>query len=712
MSGHARHLAVGALALGIAVATRPGRAEEPIEVTIVGDGADAIQRIPGTTTVIGKDEIERANPADAAELLRRIPGFAVRQDSAGGGRLDIGVRGLDPGRSRRLLVLEDGVPLAINPYAEPDIYFPIQIERVTSIEAIKGSGSILYGPQTIGGVVNFTTWSPPYRTESNASVEIGENGTVRQIGRFGTAISVGEDQSPVRVLSHIVVKGSDGPRDQPSRDFDAMAKVAFPTGARGEATLKLAAHRTRAVSEDVGLTRGMFDAAPDRPTISPESRLELTRLDAVYTQLFELTPAVSLKILGYGSYTARVWTRVLYDRIPDPQARYTRIVGDPDLPFGAVYFQDASRILDRAYWTAGLEPRLTARFDTAGVHHTLDAGLRVLAEGASLDERESAHAGAQAGELTASEGHRSFAFAAYAQDRLAFRPWLLVTPGVRLELARYDRDVELTAGGAPFGEGSSDVVGVVPGIGMTIGVPEIHGYGGVHLGFAPPRATAAIGAQGQSELLGAERSTIYEAGLRSTPVRGLALEGAFFFQRFENQIVPNTTLAGGTELVNGGATKSIGGEGSLRIEIMKLASLDQLALVDVGSRAGVLHATFDGGPNAGNTLPYAPAYTFSATLDVGAPTIGLVGELSYTRVGSQYSDDENTVLADASGRVGEIDAYDAVDVSLRYRVAKTGLYLMATGKSLLDRPYVASRRPEGIFTGGFRQLGFGVGYAP
>src|SRR5690606_21490278 len=93
---------------------------EPIEVRVIGEKADAMQKLPGSGTVIRPREVERADPYDAAEMLRRVPGVHVRQDPGAGGRLDIGMRGLDPGRSRRVLVLEDGIPIANNPYGEPD----------------------------------------------------------------------------------------------------------------------------------------------------------------------------------------------------------------------------------------------------------------------------------------------------------------------------------------------------------------------------------------------------------------------------------------------------------------------------------------------------------------------------------------------------------------------------------------------------------------
>jgi Fe(3+) dicitrate transport protein len=43
----------------------------------------------------------------------------VVEENASGMRLNIGVRGLDPRRSARVLLMEDGVPIALAPYGDP-----------------------------------------------------------------------------------------------------------------------------------------------------------------------------------------------------------------------------------------------------------------------------------------------------------------------------------------------------------------------------------------------------------------------------------------------------------------------------------------------------------------------------------------------------------------------------------------------------------------
>ena len=87
------------------------------DVRIVGNKADSLQKVPGSGTVITEEQLRRQQPVDTAEVLRRVPGVQVRQEYSGGSRLDISIRGLESGRSRRVLLLEDGIPIALNPYS-------------------------------------------------------------------------------------------------------------------------------------------------------------------------------------------------------------------------------------------------------------------------------------------------------------------------------------------------------------------------------------------------------------------------------------------------------------------------------------------------------------------------------------------------------------------------------------------------------------------
>jgi Fe(3+) dicitrate transport protein len=440
---------------------------EPAEVRVIGGKADSLQRVPGSGTLVTKKEIDRAAPLDLAEMLRRVPGVQARQEYGGGGRLDISVRGLDAGRSRRILMLEDGVPISINPYSEPDMYFAPPVERMRGIEVVKGSGNILFGPQTLAGTINFLTLAPPDHRTFAADLDVGNYGYVRGLANYG------DSYGGARYVVQVLHRRGDGFRDQGFESTNGLAKLAFDTGQDGEATLKLGFHRDESGSEDVGLTRAMYAAQPRRATLSPLSRLVLDRYDASLTHVQRLGAHTKLTTLAYGYITDRIWRRQSYTRSPSSLESYDRIVGDPTVRGGAIYFAHGNRILDREYGVLGLEPRFEHRVQTGSVGHTFEFGGRVLRESAHYQDRRGDYPESFSGEARSEEKHSGLAFAGYVQDRIALRDDLLVTPGIRVEHLTSKRTILRRENGNTsqdvFFEGSSDVNGVIPGIGAVYG---------------------------------------------------------------------------------------------------------------------------------------------------------------------------------------------------------------------------------------------------
>jgi Fe(3+) dicitrate transport protein len=673
----------------------PAEDEPPIEVRVIGEKADAMQNVPGSATVIRSREIDRAEPYEVGEMLRRVPGVQVRQETGAGGRLDIGVRGLDPGRSRRVLLLEDGVPIALNPYAEPDLYHSPPIERMRGIEVVKGSGSILFGPQTVGGVINFVTLFPPSHREITLEAKGGERGFAQALGRYGDAFG------STRYVAQVLFRRGEGFRDQSFRTVDAFGKVNFETGNNGELTLKLGIHDESADADDVGLTSDMYAKDPRRPTLAPYDHLKLRRYEIALIHDHRFNEVVSLRTLAYAYTLSRLWHRQDYERFPVEGVAYERIVGDPNVVQGAIYFRDTNRVLDRTYDVAGIEPRLELRFETGDVGHTIDVGARVLGEGAHYQQQVGETPTSEAGALELDETHSSIAIAAYLQDRLAFADeTLLVTPGFRVEHVRYDREIDrqpIPGGARDVSiQGDSDHTALVPGIGMTAGVPAIHAFAGFHVGFAPPRVVSSISPEGATAELDAEESLAYEVGGRARYERIVEAEVTGFLTNFQNQIVP-ATVGGITELVNGGATRHMGIEAATSVAFGEL--IGHGVILDLTPRYTFIRARFEGGRLDGNDLPYAPPHTASTTLDVGHE-IGIGAQASYTFVSRQYTDDINTEAQDVTGRVGRIPWYHVLDVGLRYRHAETGLSASVVAKNVIDRPYIVARRPEGIFVGG------------
>lgn len=683
----------------------PKKPNEIVEVSVFGRHDDALQKVAGSGTLVGAKEIRRTIPSDSGEVLRRVPGLHVRPEEGQGMRLNLGMRGLDPTRSRQVLVLEDGIPVAINPYGEPDLYYSTPVDRIRAIEVVKGSGSILFGPQTIGGVVNFLTVAPPDKQEWALDAQYGQRNFLKLSGLYGNSAADGAARYVVQ-LSH---RQGDGIRDVSFNTTDFLGKVAITTSEKSEATIKVGVYDEYSRSTYVGLTQNMFEADPRTPSIAPHDGFYVRRYDASVTHEYRFTEHTKLRTFVYGYITNRAWRRQNYDRETLPGFVYERVVGSSGQPGGAIYFRNNSTTRDRRYQALGLEPRLEHRFTTGKLRHTLTAGMRFHVETAEryqyLSKKDSL-----GGELENEDQHRTLAFAAYAQDRIAFRDDLLVTPGIRLETLDSRRRLRPLISEGPgrdmWFEGSSSNTAIMPGIGIVGGSPRLNVFGGAYVGYAPPRVSAAIATNGADTNLDAEQSTNFEVGMRLAKPRWIRAEVTGFLMKFRNQIVTGSLASGAqSELVNGGQTLHLGAESALTLGIGQ--AFKWPVNVDLNARYTFSRATYAAGAFDGNRLPYAPLHTTSLALDV-EHKIGIGAEVAWTYVSDQFSDENNTVPVDITGRVGLIPAYNVLDFNVRYRHAKTGLGALVTVKNALDQVFVATRLPDGIHTGGFRQVNIGL----
>lgn len=678
--------------------------EDVAEVRVIGSKADALQKTPGSGTLISQKDLQRAQPVDTAEMLRRVPGVQVRQEYGGGNRIDISIRGLEGGRSRRVLLLEDGIPISINPYSEPDMYYAPVIERYRGIEVVKGSGNILFGPQTLAGTINFLTLAPPDVQRAAVDVDVGTYGYVRGYANYGDRL--GDARYVVQVLH----RRGDGFRDLPFDSTDVLGKLAIPTGADGNAMVKVGYHRDDAASDDIGLTSAMYAAEPRRRALSPASHLVLNRYDISLTHEQRFTDSVKLKTLAYAYRTDRIWRRQDYTRSPSRGETYAYIAGDTSTPGGAIFFRDANTVLDREYDVMGVEPRFEIKVKTGPVAHTFDTGGRVLRETAAYQQRTGGYAETYAGSLDFEEKHTGTAFAAYVQDKIAFRDDLVITPGIRFEHLEFNRVVlRQLEGGTPkdvFVEGKKAINGVVPGIGMVFGTKQLSIFGGLHVGFAPPRVTSSISARGISSDVGADESINYELGTRTMPTKWSRFEATGFLSNFSNQVIVATgPAAGENNLTDAGSTNLYGVESAGLVSFDK--ALAWRTVVELSARYTFSRATFRYGPNAGNLLPYAPQHNFNTNFDVEHP-IGIGGQIAYAYTGPQFADAANAVAQDATGIIGRLDSRHIVDATVRYKHKPSGLTFRLTAKNLFDVDYIIARRPEGIFPGAFRQIIFGV----
>lgn len=164
-----------------------------------------------------------------------------------------------------------------------------------------------------------------------------------------------------------------------------------------------------------------------------------------------------------------------------------------------------------------------------------------------------------------------------------------------------------------------------------------------------------------------------------------------------------------TKLVNGGATLHQGLESSVRVNWDRIFPSAWPVYTDV-RYMNLSTARFSQNRLlGGNRLPYAPRHTFSFLLGARQRR-GWGFQIDSSYIGEQFADNNQTLAASADGTVGLIPAFLLWNSTVDYTVQRErlGFTPYFTVKNLTDRVYIASRAPQGIQPGLFRQINAGL----
>lgn len=697
----------------------------PGQVEVIGEEPEDLESIPGSATVVDEEDLEARAPMSGNEVLERMPGVHVRDEEGIGLRPNIGIRGLDPSRSRTLLVLEDGVPISLAAYGEPEMYYSPSIDRMERLELVKGSGSIVFGPQTIGGVLNYITPDPPEELTVQGQLRGGTEGYMH-----GQA-SVGDTVGDFGYRLEAMHQRMQGHRNLNLDVTDVTGKFTYDIDSESDIGLKLQYYDEFSQSTYLGLTTAQFENNPD-DNFAIHDELPVSRLAASATYTNVLGDSVLFEATAYGHRMTRPWNRQDFDRfdVEDRDYEYERVIDgqgrdvtdDPDAwpdDGSGIFFRNTFGARDRTFYVGGVEPRATIDYSLGDIDNELIVGTRVHGEMADEQRPITRLDDPDFEEIRDDETRRGFAVAGYGQNRFMLLDGdLEVSPGLRVESFWNSREVRrsMYEDHAPPNEESDHVLGVIPGIGAAYALTdEVTAFGGVHRGFAPPRTKDAVTTDGERLELDAEFSVNYELGVRTGVEDWLAGELTGFVLDFSNQIIPPAEAAGATAedpeqkpLVNAGETLHYGIETDVAFDPATLADAG-FGLPVSASYTFVLAEFGDEWEEeiAGNRVPYAPEHQFSGDVGLDLP-VGLSTQLSGSYVSGQYTDPQNTDEPTADGLAGQIDPYFLIDARVGYTHEPWGTTLFVAGKNLTDETYIASRAPRGIQPGPPRRIFAGV----
>lgn len=672
-------------------------------------------RAGGRVTVIAPQRMEAIHAVSVEEVLRTVAGVVVRPEDGLGLRVNISVRGLAPTRSEKVLVLEDGVPIAPAPYGYPELYYHPPVERLWGVEVVTGGAQILYSPHTVGGVINYMTPVPTAQRQGYLRVAAGEGRSWNVSGWYGALMP---EQSSGVMLGGLYKQGQLNRENTGVRLGDGVVKVWMQPGEGQRLMVKVDLYSEVSRATYAGLTQAQFAENPfQNPFLHDTFRVERY---AGQLRWEWQTSRGQFVLVGYGAHLQRDWWRqgsLVRRRLPDGSDTLVSAdnSADPGNYAGVRVIPDPYRADGRLrrYWFAGVEGRWQHQFSTGAVSHRVHVGLRLHGERQHRYQIRAQTAIGRTGSIVEDNWRWGAALGGFVQEQLVWRQWT-VTAGVRGEWVQYRRLNALAHAGEGV-SGWTQLTAVIPALSVAYAPAERWViFAGVHAGFAPPRVEDIIDDSGRVLELEAERSWNWEFGVRVRPLPALAVEATAFRLDFHNQIIP-ATLAGGVlaTLTNAGRTVHQGIELSVELDGERLLPGSGLRLfgsmmwLPLARYEGERYSTLD--PRrliTGNRLPYAPEYTLSAVAE-WKPWERVWVQLAANFVGAQWGDDLNTVEPTPNGRQGRLNAYTVFDGTLGWELSAWGVRLFLTGKNLANRLYIVDRS-RGILPGMPRRVFLGL----
>lgn len=706
-------------------------------VEVSGILPEKLESVPGSFNVIDEKALMERRPFTIREALNNVPGVNIVGEDAFVLSPNIGIRGLDPRRTSRTLLLEDGMPLFLAPYGDPSAHYSTPLQRVNRVEVVKGSGQILYGPQTIGGMINFVT-KPVPKTGFAGSVQASAGNN--DFTGLHANVGYGNEQGGI-MLDALQNKG-DGIRDNHKFDVQEYTlKGQLNLTDRQTLIAKAGYYKEDSDISETGL--GEIDYARDKFQ-APSGKNDHFKQERKTLQLqhvFQFDASTKLSTQAYYVDSFRTSFRQTdapggYEGDPGDEGNSTGITVLERCPAGLNAATEANaeqcggRHRPRSYQYYGFEPRLDFQHNLFGIQSDAVVGLRYHQEDIKRRQFRGNDARAQSLPFLKANAERAGipgavadfrediridvdAKSYYAQNTFYLGNWS-VTPGIRYEDLKIKTTVLQAGGNAGFATSTNRQTEVLPGLGFAWnGIANTTLFAGVHKGFAPPRPDRDLNGFILDNTK-PETSINWEVGARSTYFKGINFQSTLFHTKVDDLVING----GAGRFINAGKSEQTGIEMAARVDFGTIYNTSHNVYLQ-GSYTNVFKAEFtrDGqvpseGIRDGDRLPYAPRHIASASVGYQHP-VGFDARFGVDYVSRQETDTFARVLhpvdAALSGLSGDIPAYTLLNLSAHYRPIGSKASYFLSGYNLADKEYLASR-VDGMAVGRGRQVVAGIRY--
>ena len=586
-------------------------ATEEIVITAF-KAAEEVEKIPANVTIITGEQIKESPATTVGELLKGEEGLVVRDLYGTGTKTSVDMRGFAFGLNT--VVLVDGRKVNEIDLSGVD-WNLIPLENIERIEISRGSGNVLYGDNSMAGVINIIT-------KKGMTLKPSVDAEVRGESFNGNSESLSIGGAKERFTYYLMAKNRDTEGYRENSEFDGRDLNARITADPSDSIyLDLSGGYH---TDHQGLPGGLTEAQVKddrRQAATPDDKVDYDQY--YYNLTFGFAPGKNSAIEAGYTFRNRKF--------------------DSD-----IFFLGSGGNIGRDTDTQELKVKFTGRQNVLDHKNQLVLGAEAL-----RSEVNNASVFTGFG-INVSSDVKKTEEGYYIEDEFSLNPSWTLTGGWRHNRARFEDSVSGTASGNGKDSFSEDAA--------RLGVTYNHSKGGKIFfsfsdGFRLPTTDELFAFDGTIVKLKPERAATFEAGIVHPLTGRVTLRLTLYTMNVENELFFNPATFANENL---NKTLHRGAEFGFTSVITDRVTLN--------GNWTYTRATFESGPFDGNTMPLVPENTANLNADIKLPA-SLLLTLDGRWAGKRFLDSD----VDNSGE--KLDGYTAMDAKLSYAYKMLTAYI-------------------------------------
>lgn len=691
-------------------------------VEIIGESEEELNQVLAPKRVKPTE-----NQTDPHRAVKNTPGVYTRDEDGAGLRPNIGLRGTSPDRSKKIVLMEDGVLIGPAPFAAPAAYYSPNMNHVESIQIYKGFAATPFGPNSVGGSLDFISSRIPSESKYLIQSQYGSFETYNSKISLGSPTFFGGYLFEVSQMKSDGFKDIDGGNDAGFRKNNYLGKIKLNLPALGSVhhEIEITGQKANENSNEtyLGLSRSDFDANPYRRySASEKDSMQWKHSKLQVKHIIQPTENFLITTQLYQHHFERAWYRL--DGFRDPSMNIRNLLNRPST--SSVFYdilrgrEDSSAIgtngqlvianNDRRYISEGIQTKLTWMREFAEIKISPELFYRLHSD-AIQRKHSSENYEMLNGRMKRTTDPRQTILVNEDSARarsLAFtlpvewESWT-VLPVIRTENVDFVSEDQLD----PSRNRKRSDSAFIHGIGI---VKKMGEHFSVRLSRNNAATLAGLSTTGQEVK---EEAINHEAEFKYANSENLISSSLVLFQSDYQNLTGTCTTSAGCSSAQQDAVFN-GGKAIIKGAELSAAKIWQWGAVDlpISLSSSLLDAKFNsdftstspewgvGEVKKGDPLPYIPALQYGLSLG-----------LNYKKIKQELMITYQSKVYDQSAEAGreEVEAYGILDWSGQYAISEK-FRILGKVDNLLAREYAAAARPFGWRPGKPQSFHIGLAY--